>query len=381
MAKEAKAKVKAIDESSKTKTRRKFLGESGALAAASLTIPAAASAQTAAKKFAWDLVTAWPKDLPGYHSSLVRMTEQVSQMSEGRLTIKIRPGGELCKPFECFDFVSKGSAQMGNGVPYYWRSKSEAFQFFATIPFGFTSSETEAWIHHGGGRALATELYDSFGLVYFPAGGSGCQMGGWFNKEINSINDFKGLKIRYPAFAGDVLKKHGAIVTMVPAGEIYSALKSGQIDAAEWVGPWNDYALKLYESAKFYYWPSWHEPGTVNDIFVNKTAWNSLPKDLKAILTNAIQAMELDFNAELSARNNGYLSLLLNSHKVQLKRFSDETLTELAKTSKAIVEEAANKDPMTKKVFQSYTQFRYNVLSWGSVAEGGYMAARANIKI
>ena len=363
-------------------SRRDFVAKAGLVVAAGLPLRAFASDKPAPKatstsEVEWNLVSAFPRDLPGYHSSMVRMIDAVKEMSGGKFKISLFPAGEKCKAFDSFDFVSKGSAHVGFGVPYYWRAKNEAFQFFGAVPFGLTAREMYAWVNYGGAKSLADELYGAHNLLYFAASNSGVQMGGWFNKEIKSVADFKGMRIRYPAWSGDCLKHFGADVVTIPAGEIYAAIKAGKLDAVEWVGPWNDYSLKLHEVAKFYYWPGWHEPGTLNDIFVHKPAFEALSAENKAIFKYAVKTTQIDMMSELDAKNNEYLSLLQGRHKIQLRRFDDATLKELSKVSERLFEEAAAKDGLTKRILESFKKFREEAMAWSEISEEGYLAARA----
>lgn len=222
------------------------------------------SAQTAAKveTIKWKMVTTWPKNFPGVGTGAEFLAKNINEMAGGRLEVKVYAAGELVPALEVFDAVSRGTAQMGHGASYYWKGKVPAAQFFTTVPFGLTPQEFNAWIYYGGGLALWEEIYEPFGLIPMPAGNPGAQMGGWFNKEINSLEDFKGLKMRMPGIGGEVLKKLGASPINLPGSEIFTALQSGTIDATEWVGPYNDLAFGLYKAAKYYYYPGWHEPGS-----------------------------------------------------------------------------------------------------------------------
>ncbi len=208
-------------------------------------------------------------------------------MCGGRIQVKVYGAKELVPAFEVFDAVSRGTAEMGHGAAYYWKGKNEAAQFFSTVPFGLTAQEMNGWIYHGGGQALWEELYDQFGLVPAPAGNTGVQMGGWFNKEINCLADLKGLKMRIPGLGGEVLRRAGGTPVNLPGGELFTSLQSGTIDATEWVGPYNDLAFGLYKAAKYYYYPGFHEPGTFLEAMINQKALESLPEDLQAIVMNA----------------------------------------------------------------------------------------------
>src|SRR5690606_28795988 len=201
----------------------------------------------------------------------------IEQMSGNRLQVRVYAAGELIPAFEIFDAVSRGSAEMGHGAAYYWRGKTEAAQFFAGIPFGFNAHEMNAWLYYGGGLELWQEVYAPFGLVPFPAGNTGVQMGGWFKRPIESMDDLRGLKMRIPGLGGEVLKRAGGTPVNLPGSELFTALQTGSIDATEWVGPYNDVAFGLHQAARYYYYPGWQEPGPAMEIFVNQRAWESLP--------------------------------------------------------------------------------------------------------
>ena len=213
-----------------------------------------------------------------------RLARLIGEMSGGRLVIKVYGAGELVPAFEVFDAVAQGTAQLGHGASYYWKGKVPATQFFAAMPFGINAQEFNVWIYHGGGLELWRELYARFGLVPEPAGNTGVQMGGWFNKEINSVADLEGLRMRIPGIGGEVLRKVGGTPVNIPGAELFTALESGTIDATEWVGPMNDLAFGLFRAAKYYYYPGWHEPGTALEAVVNREAYEALPPDLQAIV-------------------------------------------------------------------------------------------------
>ncbi len=357
--------------------RRKFLKTAGAGAVAAGTLMAGAPAVHAQKKIRWKMVTTWPKNFPGLGTGANNLAKIIGTMSGGQLEVKVFGAGELVPPFESFDAVSQGTAEMGHGAAYYWKGKSEAAQFFAAVPFGLNAQEMSGWINYGGGQELWDEIYSNFNLKAFAAGNTGVQMGGWFNKEIKSANDYKGLKMRMPGLGGEVIKRAGATPVSLPGGEIFQALQSGAIDATEWVGPYNDLAFGFYKVAKYYYWPGWHEPGTVLECFVNKKAYEELPSDLREIVKQAMKAAYNDMFSEFTARNNGALSTLVKQHNVQLRRFSDDVLKKMGELSKSVVAEVAAKDPMSKKVFESFQSFREQSVSWGRIGEEGYSLARS----
>ena len=329
------------------------------------------------KAIEWKMVTTWPKNFPGLGTGANFLAEVIGQMSGGRLTVKVYGANELVPPFEIFDAVSAGTAQMGHGAAYYWKGKSEAAQFFAAVPFGLTAQEMNAWLYHGGGMELWHEVYEPFGLIPAAAGNTGVQMGGWFNREINTVDDLNGLKMRIPGLGGEVLKRAGGTPVSLPGGEIFPSLQSGAIDATEWVGPYNDLAFGLYKAAKYYYYPGWHEPGTTLESFINKAAFDALPADLQSIVTNACRLTNQDMLAEYTARNNAALKTLIEEHKVELRKFPDEVMDKLRQLSDDVVTEVAAKDPASGKVYNSFKQFRDQVLAWHDVSERAYLNSRS----
>ncbi len=323
------------------------------------------------------MVTTWPKNFPGLGTGANTLAKYIEAMSGGRLQVKVYGAGELVPASGVFDAVSGGTAEMGHGVSYYWKGKHEATQFFAAVPFGLNANEINGWLRYGGGQELWDELYAQFGLKAFPVGNTGVQMGGWFNKEINEVGDFSGLVMRMPGLGGEVLRRLNATVKSLPGGEIFQALKTGAIDATEWVGPYNDLAFGLHQAAKYYYWPGWHEPGTALEGMVNAKALAALPSDLQAIVEYACQAANEDMLNEFTARNNGALQILVKQHGVQLRRFSDELLTEVGKTAADVVAEIAAKDPFSNKVYTSFDNFRSASISYTRISEEAYTQARA----
>jgi TRAP-type mannitol/chloroaromatic compound transport system substrate-binding protein len=265
---------------------------------------------------------------------------------------------------------------MGHGAAYYWKGKSEAAQFFSAVPFGLTAQEMNGWLYHGGGMELWEEVYAPFNLIPAAAGNTGVQMGGWFNKEINSLEDLKGLKMRIPGLGGEVLKRAGGTPVNLPGGELYTSLQSGSIDATEWVGPYNDLAFGFYKIAKYYYYPGWHEPGTTLEAMINKNAFEALPRDLQSIVLNACKVVNQDMLAEYTARNNSALKTLVEEHKVDLRRYPDDVLKKLRNLSDEVVAEVAQKDKISKKVYESFRKFRDQAMEWHRISEQTYMAAR-----
>ena len=334
------------------------------------------SVGTSAENFEWKMVTTWPKNLPAIGVAPERFAELVDTMSHGRLKIKVYGANEYVPALEVFDAVSNGAAQMGHGAAYYWEGKAPAAVLFTTIPFGMTAQEMNAWIAYGGGLELWRELYEPFDVIPMACGNSGVQMGGWFNVEINTLDDLKGLVMRIPGLAGEVMQRAGAAPTTMPASELYTALQSGTIDATEWVGPYNDLALGFHDIAKYYYYPGWHEPGATIELIVNQQAFDELPPDLQKIVEVASRAINQDMLDEFMARNNAALKTLVEEHDVELRRLPDEVLLRLKEISKDVLDELAERDPLAKRIVTSYREFQSEVSQWTEIAEEAYFHAR-----
>ncbi|MGB5606149.1 MAG: TRAP transporter substrate-binding protein [Gammaproteobacteria bacterium] len=324
----------------------------------------------------WKMVTTWPKNFPGLGTGANRLAELIGTLSGGRIQVKVYGANELVPAFEVFDSVSGGSAEMGHGAAYYWKGKSEAAQFFAAVPFGLTAQEMNAWLYYGGGMELWREVYAPFGLTPAAAGNTGMQMGGWFNREINSLDDLRGLKMRIPGLGGEVLSRAGGTPVSLPGGEIFTSLQTGAIDATEWVGPYNDLAFGLYKAAKYYYYPGWHEPGTTLECIINTAALDALPADLQSIVLNACRVVNQDMLAEYTARNNSALQTLINEHQVDVREFPGTVLQRLRSLSEEVVAEIADKDAMSAKVYDSYRSFRAQVVAWHDISERAYLNVR-----
>jgi len=356
--------------------RREFLRHASAgslIAGSALSVSSIAKAKT---KYKWKMVTTWPKNFPGLGTGANLLAKLITEMSNGRIEVKVYGAKELVPAFEVFNAVSSGNAEMGHGAAYYWKGKSEAAQFFSAVPFGLNAQEMNSWLYHGGGMQLWEEIYSEFNLIPAAAGNTGVQMGGWFNREIKSLSDLKGLKMRIPGLGGEVLKRAGGTPVSLPGGEIYTSLQSGAIDATEWVGPYNDLAFGFYKVAKYYYYPGWHEPGTTLEAIVNKQAFAQLPGDLQSIVMNACKVANQDMLAEYTARNNEALQTLVHTHKVKLKPFPDDVLKKLHTLSDDVLTELAAKDKHSAKVYKSFRKFREQVMAWHNISELAYYNAR-----
>ena len=347
-----------------------------ALDRSAVTKDSAQAQQSGGQQIAWKLVTTWPKNFPGLGLGPENFARMVKEMSNGRLTVHVYGAGEVVPAFGVFDAVSQGVAAMGHGASYYWTGKIPAAVFFSAIPFGFTAQEINAWLHYGGGLELWQEAYAPFNLIPLAGGNSGVQMGGWFNKEINSVEDLKGLKMRMPGLGGEVLSRAGGTAVTLPGSELYTSLQTGVIDATEWVGPYNDLALGLHQVARYYYYPGWHETGSNLEFIVNKTAFDALPADLQAIVTYAARATSQDMLDEFTARNNAALQDLITNHDVQLRKFPDDVIIRLHESADEALEDLAASDPLAKRVYASYRAFLDNVTAYHHISEQAYINAR-----
>tara|TARA_R110002072_G_scaffold49863_37_gene135120 strand:- start:785 stop:1885 length:1101 start_codon:yes stop_codon:yes gene_type:complete len=357
--------------------RREFLKGTGvagvAAAVAASTLPAPAIAQG---KRELKMVTTWPKNFPGLGTGAQRLADRITTATDGRISVKVFAAGELVPPFESFDAVSSGTADMMHAASYYWQGKNKAFNFFAAVPFGFTKAEQDAWIYYGGGQELWDELAAQFNLKGMPSGNTGVQMGGWFRNEINSVEDLKGLKIRMPGAGGEVMRRVGAAAVNLPGGEIFPALQSGAIDATEWVGPWNDLAFGFYRIAKFYYYPGFHEPGSTLEATFNKDVWDSFSPADQALL-KACTAAENDISyAEFNARNSDSLDTLINEHGVQLRKFSDDIYLELARASEEVLADMAAESDIGSRTYDSFMAFRAKAMGWTALSDQSYADMR-----
>ena len=352
--------------------RRAFLaGTVAAGAAASFPSPAISSG-----KRQWKMVMTWQKVLPGLGTGAVRLAKRITSLSGGQLEIKVYGGGELVPALEVFDAVSQGTAEMGHAAPYYWLSKSKATGFFCGVPGGLTAQEQNGWLYFGGGKRLWDELYAKFGLIAFPAGNTGCQMGGWFNKEVKSPEDIKGLKMRIPGLAGEVFSKLGGSAQVIPPQELFTSMQSGLIDALEWVGPWNDMSLGFHKVSKYYYGPAFQEGGPTLELMVNKKAFDELPKDLQRIVKIACATENDLMLAEYHANNIRAFQTLKNEHKVDIRRYPDSVLKALFSTAQEVVASVANEGELEKKIFESYKSYRDKTIAMSPFTELGFMQAR-----
>jgi len=326
------------------------------------------------KTYNWKMVTTWPPGFPVLQEGAERFADNIKAMSNGKLNIKVYAGGELIPALQTFDAVSQGTVEMGHGSAYYWAGKVPEAQFFSTVPFGMTARGMNAWLYDGGGLDLWREVYKPFHVIPFPLGNTGVQMGGWFNKEINSLEDIKGLKMRIPGLGGKVFAKAGGNPVLLAGSEVYTALERNTIDATEWIGPYHDQRLGLYRAAEHYYYPGWHEPGTVLELTINQRAWDSLPANLQAIVSNAAMAENVRMLSEMEQKNMSALQELKDRPNVQIHRFPDDVLATLRTLTDETLEEAAATDPKFKRVYDAYQAFRNQNDAWSDISENAYLA-------
>ncbi|MCB0346477.1 MAG: TRAP transporter substrate-binding protein [Bdellovibrionales bacterium] len=351
-------------------SRRDFLTGAGAAVAASQ-IASPIKAYGSNKKFRWKMSTTWSPKLPILQESCELFADRVNDASGGRLKIKVFAGGELIPPLTVFDAVSQGTLQMGAGAAYYWAGKAPAAQFFGSVPFGMNPQQFNAWLADGG-LTLWEKVYSQFGVRPMAFGNSGIQMGGWFKREIKTLEDVKGLKMRIPGLGGKVMAKAGANVVLMAGSEVYTALERGTIDATEWVGPFHDERLGLYRAAKFYYYPGWHEPGANLELIINETAWQSLPADLQAIVRLAARDVAAWVLERCEVENGPALKRLTTEHKVELKRFPDSFLKRMRELTKEVIAELTASDPLAKEVYSSYSTFQQQIRRWAEISEQAY---------
>jgi len=355
--------------------RRSFLkrGGAGAAAAAGAALfPAPAVAQGRRR---WRMLTTWPKNFPGLGTGAQRIADAITEMSGGRLEVKLFAAGELVPAFEVFDAVRAGNAEMGHDAPLYWVAKNKATAFFTAVPGGLSAHEQFSWVYYGGGQALWDELYAEFGLRAWLAGTTGPNWGGWFRQPIDSLDDFRGLSFRLPGLGGEVMNRMGAVAVNMPGGEIMQALQSGVLDGAEWVNPWADLAFGFHKVARYYYGPGVHEPGATQSLLVNRAAYESLPADLQAIVRHAAGQENARMHAEMTAGNAAAFPRL-KAEGVDVRTFPEAVYRRLFEVSADVVAEVAEEGPTARRIYESWSKFRKQVMDLAPYTEMGYMRVR-----
>ncbi|MDZ7670568.1 MAG: TRAP transporter substrate-binding protein [Gammaproteobacteria bacterium] len=321
------------------------------------------------------LVTDWPEG-PGVLPSAQRLARTIADTSQGRIRIEVSPSGAVVRPFETFDAVQAGVADMFHSHIGYFEKKSPAFHFYSGLPFGFTANELFAWIRFGGGQALWDELCGQFNIKPLLCSSTGAQMGGWFLNEVTSIEQFKGLRYRMAEPGAEVFRRLGATVVVLPGADIVQSLRSGAIDACEWLGPWLDTAMGLHEAAGYYYYPAWHEPGTALTLGINRGVWDSLDEsDQRLIETAAANEYAVSL-AQFNTNNALALRKLQAEGVVKIRKFDDEILKAFAQISRDVVTEAGSGDELSKRIYRSYFDFRDMIREWSNISEGAYLGIR-----
>jgi TRAP-type mannitol/chloroaromatic compound transport system substrate-binding protein len=358
--------------------RRRFIHHSGL--AGVLAAGAAPAIVHAQANLRWRLASSFPKSLDTIYGAAELFAKKVGEMSGGKFQISVHPGGELMPPFGVVDGVQGGTVEMAHTVPYYYFGKDETFAIGAAIPFGLNSRQMTAWVVHGNGLKLMREFYAGYNIINFPGGNTGVQMGGWYRKEIKSLADMKGLKMRIGGFAGRVIERMGAVSQSIPGGEVYQALEKGTIDAAEWIGPYDDEKLGFYKVAPHYYYPGWWEGGPQIDFFINTKAYAGLSAEYKAIVEAAASVAHIDMQARYDAKNPAALKSLVKAG-VKVLPFPKPVLDEAFKQSMQLYDELSAKNPNWKKVYEDYAAFRREQNLWFRFAESSFDRYMQSVKL
>ncbi|PKF78617.1 ABC transporter substrate-binding protein [Vibrio sp. vnigr-6D03] len=340
-----------------------------ALAAISLPL----SASTAEKIYRLKLAETWGPNTPILGDATKNMAKLAKEMSNGRLDIRVDSANKHKAPLGIFDMVKSGQYDLGHSSSYYWKGKVPNTLYFSSMPFGMMSTEQYAWFYRGGGMELMQQVYAPHNLLSFPGGNSDIQMGGWFKKEINSVDDLKGLKIRIPGFAGEVMARIGAKPTNIAPGELYTSLERGTIDALEWVGPAFDLRMGFQKIAPYYY-SAWHEPGSETQFLVNKRVWEKLPKDLQVILETAFRVTAFDmYNQALDANANSWATMKSEYPDIKVRDFPPSVLKAMRSATDELLQEQANKDALAKEIIQSQADYLKKARAWTDISLKAYL--------
>lgn len=325
--------------------------------------------------YKWRLAMSWPEGTPMLHNAAARFANNIEKMTEGRMRIIVDAPGRHKAPLGVFDMVRSGAYEMGHTASYYYKGKDPATTFFTTTPFGMTPTEMNAWYYYGGGLALLNKVYNRHNIVAFPAGNTHIQMGGWFRKEIKSLSDLKGLKMRIPGHAGEVVEKVGMKPVSIPPGELYTALERGTIDAVEWAGPANDEKMGFQKIAPYYY-TGWHEPGAELHVFVNKNKFDALPEDLKTIIAISAKEVSLDILSESFFRNAMVWAEMKNQVDINIRTFPPDVLGAFKKANSELLAQVTAKSPLAKQVIDSQQKFLGIVKEWSAITDKDYLQLR-----
>ena len=351
--------------------RRSFIA---AGAAAPLMAPAVLRAE---EQRVWRMITSWPKYMPGPGMSAERVANRITAMSGGRITVEVYAAGELVPALEVLEAVGSGVARLGHTAALYWSGKMRASVFFTTVPFGLPPWEHAAWIEYGGGQALWDELYAPFGVKPFMGGNSGMQMGGWFKREITDLSDLQGLKLRIAGIGGELMAQLGVLPVLVAPGEIYSALRSGIVDGAEFLGPWSDRALALQRVATYYYWPGFTKPNGTGECLVNLDEWTALPDDLKAIVSHACRAEHASAYFESERENAKALEQMVTDDELELRRWPDEVVAAARKAAEEVLAEFEAMGDIERRIYRSFRAVRDQAERWSAISARGFLEARS----
>ncbi|WP_373185643.1 TRAP transporter substrate-binding protein [Halopseudomonas sp.] len=352
-----------------------------ALAALAVTLATAFSAgpASAQETFTLRLAETWGANFPIFGDASKNMAAMAEKMSNGRLKIRIDSANKHKAALGVFDMVKAGQYDMGHSASYYWKGKVPNTLFFTSMPFGMTADEQYAWFYHGGGMELMQEVYEPHNMLSFPGGNTGVQMGGWFRKEIKSLEDLKGLKMRIPGFQGEVFAEVGVNPTNIAPGELYTALERGTIDAVEWVGPALDLRLGFQQIADYYY-TGWHEPATELQFLVNQKVWDKLPADLKEILRVSMRTAAYDMLIHSVHENSKAWATIQEKHpNVQIKNFPDDVLTAMVKANDKLLAEAAKGDAQAKKIIDSQAMYLKNTRNYTDISLRAYLNTMAKL--
>src|SRR3954463_11831985 len=351
--------------------RRSFLKKAAAgLGVAGIAAPSIAQAQSQ-PTVSWRLASSFPKSLDTIFGAAEVISKRVAAATNGKFTIKVAAGGKTPPPFSVVDAVQNATVECCHTAPYYFFGKDPTFAFACAIPFGMNARQQNAWMYHGGGADLMRDFFKEYNIINFPAGNTGAQMGGWFRKEIKTVNDLKGLKMRIGGTGGLPLQKLGVVPQQIPGGDIYPALEKGTIDAAEWVGPYDDEKLGFYKVAKFYYYPGWWEGGPELDLFVNTKAWSDLAKDYQASFESACAKAYVDMVGKYDAVNPPALRRLI-ANGVKLLPFPNDILAACYKATQETYDEIATKNEKFAKIYEPWKAFRSNEVEWFAVSENRF---------